>query len=48
MFSHKYDCLRYIAALGAGTLVAIFCPTKTLIVLLALVIVILGLTVPKF
>lgn len=48
MFRRKSNNLKYIAAIGVGTLIAFYCPTKTLIILLALLLVILGLSIPKY
>ena len=48
MFSRKNSNVRYIAAIGIGTLIAFYCPTKVLIILLALCVVILGLSCPKY
>ena len=47
MFRHRCNNLKYIAAIGMGTLIAFYCPTKVLIILLALCVVVLGMSIPK-
>ncbi len=48
MFSRGRSNVRYITAVGVGTLIAFYCPTKVLIILLALCVVILGMCCPKY
>lgn len=48
MFRRRCNCFRYIAAVGAGTLIAFYCPTKVLIILLALAVIVLGLCIPRY
>lgn len=48
MFRRRYYCLRALAAVGAGTIIAFYCPAKVLIILLAVAVVILGLSIPKY
>ncbi len=48
MYKRRYGCLRCLAAVSAGTIIAFYCPTKTLIILLAAAVIVLGLAVPKY
>ena len=47
MNRRRCDFLRSIAAIGAGTLIAFYCPTRVLIVLLAISVVVLALAIPR-
>ncbi len=47
MYKNKCNTLRSISAVGVGTLIAFYCSTRVLIILLALTIVLLGLAIPR-
>ena len=47
MYRKRCDFLRGVAAIGIGTLIAFYCPTRILVILLALAVVILALTIPR-
>ena len=47
MNRRRCDFLRSIAAIGAGTLIAFYCPTRVLVILLAISVVVLALAIPR-
>jgi len=47
MFRRKCDSLRFIAYVALGTLIALYCPAKVLIIFLSVSVVILAFSIPR-
>ena len=48
MYKRRCNTLRCISAIGLGTLIAFYCPARVLIILLALTVIVLGLSIPRY